>query len=255
MEVNINSDISVFLYDVLAKRREKNSKYSLRAFARDLGISPGRVSEMLHGRRLPGRDLMIRIAEALDMSEAEKEDLFRIVRRQKLVHRESAGARRLAADEYALVADLDCYSLLMLMGTEGFSSDIRWMAGRLGVTTTRIQSILEKLERLQLIRKRGNVYQRIQTRVTSTHETPSDVLKESHVNVLKHAIDSLYNVDLEFRDITSITIPADPEKIAQAKNEIRLFRRRMAKLMSSGHPSEVYNLNIQLVPMTKGVSQ
>lgn len=253
MEVKINtdSDISVFLYDVLLKRQEKNSKYSLRAFARDLGISPGRVSEMLHGRRLPGRDLTLRISRSLKLSESETEDIFRLIRRQKLAFREKGGARQLLADEYALVADLECYGLLMLMGTEGFRSDVDWLAKRLNISTTRVQNILDRLERLQLIGRRGAGYERLQHRVTSSHEVPSDVVKESHVNVLKHAMDSIYSVDLARRDITSITIPADPDKMAQAKEEIRTFRRRMAKLMGAGRPREVYNLNIQLVPMTK----
>lgn len=250
-KINIESDISVFLYDVLTKRQEKNSKYSLRAFARDLGISPGRVSEILHGRRLPGRDLVLRIAEALKLSETDTENLFRLVRRQKMVRKENAGARQLLADEYAMVADLDCYALLMLMGTVEFKSDTHWMSGRLGVSELRVQSILDRLERLQLIRRRSGLYERIQHHVTSTHEIPSDILKESHANVLKHAMDSLYAVEVTKRDITSITIPADPAKLGRAKEEIRTFRRRMAKLMGNGRPSEVYNLNIQLVPMTK----
>lgn len=249
--INIESDISVFLYEVLAKRQEKNSKYSLRAFARDLGISPGRVSEILHGRRLPGQDLILRIAEALKLSETETEDLFRLIRRQRMVRKENAGARQLLTDEYAMVADLDCYALLMLMGTVEFKSDTRWMAARLGITELRALSILERLERLQLIRHRGGVYERVQHHITSTHEIPSDILKESHQNVLKHAMESIYSVEVAKRDITSITIPADPAKLGRAKEEIRTFRRRMAKLMADGRPSEVYNLNIQLVPMTK----
>jgi uncharacterized protein (TIGR02147 family) len=249
--IKLNSDISVFLGDVLTKRQEKNPKYSLRAFARDLGISPGRVSELLHGRRLPGRDLILRIADALKLSPLETESLFRLVHRQKLVHKENGGARQLLADEYALIADLECYGLLMLMETEGFKSDIEWMANRLNVTPLRVQSILERLERLNLIRCQAGVYERLQHRVTSTHDTPSDVLKESHANVMKHAMEALYTVDLPLRDITSITIPADPDKLSQAKEEIRLFRRKMAKLMGSGHKREVYNLNIQLVPMTR----
>lgn len=249
--IKLNSDISVFLYDVLTKRQEKNAKYSLRAFARDLGISPGRVSELLHGRRLPGRDLILRIADALKLSPLETEGLFRLVHRQKLVQKENGGARQLLADEYAMIADLECYALLMLMETEGFKSDIDWIAHRLNVTALRVQSILERLERLNLIRSRYGVYERLQHRVTSTHDTPSDVLKESHANVMKHAMESLYTVDLNLRDITSITIPADPDKLSQAKEEIRLFRRKMAKIMGSGRSREVYNLNIQLVPMTK----
>jgi hypothetical protein len=50
---------------------------------------------------------------------------------------------------------------------------------------------------------------------------------------------------MDERDISGITLAIAPDKIAVAKEEIRRFRRRMAKCLETQRPSAVYQLNIQ----------
>ncbi|MFX5622600.1 DUF4423 domain-containing protein [Acinetobacter baumannii] len=47
-----------------------------------------------------------------------------------------------------------------------------------------------------------------------------------------------------------MTIPTDPARLPEAKKLIAKFRREMAALLERGQPSEVYDCNIQLVPVT-----
>ncbi|MFV8259725.1 TIGR02147 family protein [Bdellovibrio bacteriovorus] len=246
-----NLSLALFLQESLDARKRKNARYSLRAFARDLGISPGRLSDFISGRRSPGKRLCERMIVALKMSQSEEAKFKHLMSRNKDVSGAQKGAHVLREDEFSLIADWEHFALLMLLGTVGFKSDVKWMADRLQTSELKIQNALERMERLQLIRIKKGKIERMKRKVATTHDIPSSVLRESHRQILEHAAESLQKDDIALRDITSITIPADPAKLAIAKEHIRAFRRKMARVLGTDNKAEVYNLNIQLVPVTR----
>lgn len=54
------------------KRMEKNSRYSLRAFARDLDLNLGHLSRVFRGERVPRRKTAVSICERLGLSQEDK---------------------------------------------------------------------------------------------------------------------------------------------------------------------------------------
>lgn len=66
-------DYRIILRSELAERCKHNPNYSLRAFARDLGIAPSRVSEILSGKQGLSRKAALSIAERLGLSTEEAE--------------------------------------------------------------------------------------------------------------------------------------------------------------------------------------
>ena len=60
---------------------------------------------------------------------------------------------------------------------------------------------------------------------------------------------------MEERDFSSIMVALDPEKLPEVKTIIREFRQKLATLVKDGHRSEVYQLAIQLYPITKSNNQ
>src|SRR5262249_27217844 len=86
-------------------------------------------------------------------------------------------------------------------------------------------------------------------------ETPTDVvssaLKRAHRHDLRRSIDALDDVPIDERDITSMTMAIDLRRLPEAKKKIRAFRKELAALLEGGEASEVYNLNIQLIPISK----
>jgi uncharacterized protein (TIGR02147 family) len=76
-------------------------------------------------------------------------------------------------------------------------------------------------------------------------------LKRSHRESILQAAEALDSIPTAERDITSMTMAIDPRKLPLAKTLIREFRFRLAELLETGNRTEVYNLNVQLVPVTK----
>lgn len=65
------TDYRAFLTDELSRRQARNARYSLRSFARDLGLAPPRLSDLLRGRYGLSGAAAAELAVKLRMTEEE----------------------------------------------------------------------------------------------------------------------------------------------------------------------------------------
>lgn len=249
----IHRSANDWLANEFLKRRKKNPRYSLRSFAQKTGISSGRLSEILSGKRRLTARLCERVADGLLLSPEQRETLAQLLAkgRRAQVASVSPAFKPVNADVFKAIADWEHWALLSLLRTDDFHSDISWMAQRLGISVVEVRQALQRLLRLGLITREGSTYRRVSEHLTTTHEIPSAALKKSHVQSLKQAIACITDVPLELRDVTSVTMVIDPERLPEAKQLIREFRRQLAVIMENGAKKEIYNLNIQFVPVSK----
>lgn len=94
-----------YLMMIFNERKDKNPRYSLRAFARSLGVSSGQLSEILSGKRPLSHKLARRIAIALALTEEESQKLIFLVSQQsQFLEMAGPNARQLSDEEKALMA-------------------------------------------------------------------------------------------------------------------------------------------------------
>ena len=93
--------------------------------------------------------------------------------------------------------------------------------------------------------------------IKTSEDVSSKALQASHVQTLDFAKEKLLTIDVLQRDFSSILVPTDPKNLTEAKKLIREFRHKMEALLKDGDKTELYQLAIQLFPMTdtQGVSQ
>src|SRR3954471_15112941 len=72
-----------FLSEELARRIRVNPRYSQRAFARQMGLSAGELSEILRGKRALSLRSALRVANALGLSPAETRHLITLAQLEK----------------------------------------------------------------------------------------------------------------------------------------------------------------------------
>src|SRR5689334_15303008 len=94
----VQQDFRSTLRNELAERCRRNPRYSLRAFARDLGIEPARLSDVLNEKKGFSKTLALRLASRLGFSEKETE---RFVESVESLHARSKTARRIATERLA----------------------------------------------------------------------------------------------------------------------------------------------------------
>jgi uncharacterized protein (TIGR02147 family) len=170
----------------------------------------------------------------------------------RLAPGDERGHLQLREDQFSAIADPLHYALLSLLETpEAPAASHAWMAGRLRTSSLRVSAALQRLERLNLVsRAEGRLVPTFES-LSTTEDIASPALRLSHRTTLEDAASTLDEVALELRDVSSMTMAIDPARLPKAKEMIREFRRQLAAYLEAGRRTEVYNLNLQLLPVTQ----
>ncbi len=239
-------------------RRERNSRYSLRAFARSLSMNPGRLSQLINGKRNVSLKLGETLAVAFSLSPNEKEEFLQAITREKQRNRkiiptdDSAKDRYLEEEHFRLISEPHHIAILILLATKDFQSSPRWISERLGIPSITAKDAIERLQELGLMQVVDGKFSTKETHITTGLDKTYAAAKITMRKHIEAALQSLDDDPPEHRSATCFTFSFTRERLPEAKEEIIKFQRRMDHLFGNDkEPDEVYNLNIQFVPVTK----
>ena len=133
-------------------RREKNPRYSLRAFAAFLETDHSSVAQMLSGkRRIPVRQIRL-WAKKLGMS---GEEASAYMAAEHVPDGDTAQRlerlRHWTAEALAIVTERAHWEIVRLSRTPEFRSDSRWVAQEAGLSVDQVNLALSRLLRLRLL--------------------------------------------------------------------------------------------------------
>jgi uncharacterized protein (TIGR02147 family) len=241
-------------------RHDKDPKYSLRAFAKTLHVSPSYLSRIMSGQReltIAGAE---KISESLGLSPDDREDFLRSVvgvlrerpRTSTPTRTSSTQAEyhQLTVDAFTTISEWYHYAILELTFVKGFKSDPKWIAKMLGIPVLVAKAAVDRLKRLELLKDNGKLHKPLAS-ITTSHDIRSSALRRFHTQVLEMAIASIEKSGIEERDVTSMTMAVNVARLPEAKKKILRFRRSLCKFLEKGERSRVYNLAIQLYPLTQ----
>jgi uncharacterized protein (TIGR02147 family) len=250
-----------FLNHFFDQRKERNPRYSLRSFARDLHLAPGTLSLLLNGKRPLTLEKALEVADHLRLEGEERAKFLEKVEKEQIERRTASIAglkriqekynfQRIQGDQLKLIKNWYHLGILNIVKLPNFKNDPQWMAKILGVSESKIRTGLSRLKRLGLLEeKEGNL-----TRSDRPLETPTDIpsryIRTFHKSVIERSLESLEKDDVMERDMSSIMFCGDSKKMEEAKRRIRLFRKELAAFLEEGEGDRVYSLNIQLFPQT-----
>ena len=251
-----NNSTQLWLENLLADKIKKNSQFSLRAFARLVDVSPAVLSRILSGKRKLTFNLAVRIADALVLGPIERDTLYSFFT--------GAAAETSAEDRHEKELSIDCfnamkewyhYGITQLLYIDAFQEDPKWIAKMLSITELEAKLAVDRLVRLEILDRdeNGRLY-RTATHLSTSTDIASAGIRHFQKQILEKSIASLENDDLSERDITSITIAINEDRIPEAKKEIMKFRKRMAEFLAEGEKTRVYNLGVHLIPLSKSTN-
>jgi uncharacterized protein (TIGR02147 family) len=252
------------LREEFARRQRANTSYSLRAFAKQLGMQAPTLSAVLAGKRPLSMAAAETLPEKLSFSPAEKKRFLNSVYYRKappaVVHsiEESSAAKTLREElHFKIIAEWEHYAVLTLVETRGFRAEKGWIAKRLRISDARAQTALDRLKEAGLISVDSIGRTRLhQVNVmTTSEETASVALRQSHREALTMGIEKLESLPIELRDFSSMTIAVSMDKLKDAKKLIRNFQEQISKLLEDGKRTEVYQICVQLYPLSDLESQ
>lgn len=258
-------DYRLYLRAVLTQRCQNNARYSLRAFARDLAVSPPRLSEVLNGKKGLSLGAAAGLCEKLGLNGDESGyfcDLVLAADSRTDASRRLASLRlakydfdadfvALKEDAYRVIADWYHYAILELTFVQGFKADSRWIARQLGISTAEAVQAVERLGRLGLLARSGGTLVKTEPNVTTTHDVPNDAVRKTTAQLLRKAEAALEVEPVERRDFSTMTMAIDPARLPEAKRKIARFRRELAEELEQGKQTSVYTLAVQLFRVSK----
>jgi hypothetical protein len=239
----------------LAARCARNSRYSLRAFALDLGCDHSSLSQMLRGARRTTERTIRDLGARLGLPSAEIEE--HVARARALGAGDDGAAERLALerdeDTLAVLTDLEHFALLELVRIESFRPDSSWIARVLGIDVDRVNVIVQRLLRLGMLRMAAPDRWRDCTgeRLTVHAELPRETVPRLLAGVRRRTAAAFDGAATE-REHASVTVATDGATAREILRRSARFREELAALLAQGAPGEeVYQLEINFFPLTR----
>lgn len=247
-------------------RRTKNAAYSLRAFAREIGILPSRLSEVLSRKQGLSEKRAEVIAEALKLPADVKSLFLDLVASQHARNQVSKdfAIQRLAArkkhphvilteEQFESISDWYYFAILEMVVQYPEKSKISRVAQELNLTPEVVNMALGRLTQLGLIYEssEGNLT-RLHPQLKTTHDKPSRAIQAYHKQILQKATESLTSTQVHERDYSSINFWITSEEIVKLKEQLMNLRRQTLSHHTQPSPqSRLYALNLQLFPLQR----
>jgi uncharacterized protein (TIGR02147 family) len=241
----------------LSLKQRSNPQYSLRSYARDLGVHPATLSQIFKGTRpLPHKNSE-QVIKKLNLGPKERtlfiESLMKLkIRLDEINIKDNDERFMLDESFYKVIAEWEHYAALELFKIKDFKCTVEEIATRFNLTQNRAEVVLDNLKTCGLLKinEQGQI-EKTYADVRTTEDISSQALKDSHKETLEMSKNKLDEIEVELRDFSSATLAIDLKKLPEAKTIIREFRQKMTALLRDGVKTDVYQLAIQFYPLTK----
>jgi uncharacterized protein (TIGR02147 family) len=253
------------LEEEFARRCERNPRYSLRAFARALGVSDGALSEIFHGKRIPRPSTLQRIFMKLALTPEDQRrftasigdiqrsrGLQRISPVFRFAPEQVPAVRDWSLEMFRVISDWYHLAIVELTYVEGFRPEPAWIAGQLGISIPETRQAIRRLLELGILEERDGALRKSdeQTTTADKHLT-TPALRRYQRQVLEKARDSLENDPIDRRSMTGMTFAIDPALLPEAKRKIEKFTQELTRFLESKSRRRVYQMAIALYPLQK----
>lgn len=224
----------------------RNPRYSLRAFARSTGISHTVLSLVLSGKRRLSKKATTKLADFLGLDP---------IRRQRLLNENKdveGHYENMPLDTFEVISDWYHYAILSILELPEAKFEAKWLAKQLGLQEIEAKMAMDRLKRLSLVAQDKKGRWRQSSAPIKIDNTLSTVAtRKFHKQLLNRAEQSIEQEPIENRDFSSMTFAMDASQIEYASKKIRAFRRKLtAELEKKSSPNAVFNLTVQLYPIT-----
>ncbi len=250
------------------KRISRNARYSLRAYAKFLGLHSSALSRVLAGKLLLTPAKGVHIAGKLKLSSDES----RIFLRSIFEAREHAEMKRIgpigevpslrpsvkkiSQELHHHVATLKALSILQLTYVENFESTPAYVSSRLGFSVQEAEVMMALLLDIGLLKRDElGVLTSVDLHMTTVeNEETNEVRRKLQAEILKRSLQSLNNDDFAQRLHYGMTMAIDPAKLQLAREKLMSFMELLADELGSASPTRVYQLALSLYPLDRAVS-
>ena len=235
----------------------------MRAFARDLEISPSQLTDIFRNKTGLSSKSALEVAKKLGLNDKESLCFKALVevehgRSPQIVENAKAflatnsydeNFSALTTDAFQVISDWHHFAILSAMELDTYDGTIPFLATKLNVTIAETEDAIKRLLKEDYIDLSNGKFILKGLSLKTTNNIPSSALRKFHKQHIQKSLKAIDDVPVELRDISTMTMAIDVSKIPAAKEMIKNFRRELCRFVEDGVKTEVYNINIQLIPL------
>ena len=258
--------IAAYLQAVFTSRSLTNDRYSMRAFARDLDLSPSRLSEVLRGMGELSPDGLSRIAGILSLDQYEREYgqlLIRLSKTSSETHKTTLlnelrrirfehSFKQAAPEQLFGLSELDWEDLLVyfLISTQP-DKELVSIGKQLSWEQSRLNLSLEKLQSLKLLQLQDDRWQPTAANHHFGDSGSQSAVRAFHRMYLHLAERALSDIPIDRRWFRSVFFTAkcsDYDQIVEALQTVVLSETD--RFDDETDHDQIFALGLQLVPVS-----
>lgn len=249
------------------KKRDSKGRFSYRLFSIKTGVaSPNYLKLIVDGSRNVTPTHARKIAQFCHLTESERDYFLALTRWNQAKKEEERNTlwaevlrKRASAKEFELstaqlsiltqshtIAIFEMLRILPFHSTEEIAARLRQKT-----SPEAVEESLRQLMKAKVIAQTPKGYQILQKTLHTSEDIPSASIQQFHKTMLSHAANAIESVHVSEREYISTTIAIRKADLPKLKEHIREMRNLIfSETESISNPEEVYQLNIQLFPLT-----
>lgn len=246
--------------------RLRRPRYSLRALSRDTKISSSYLSKIFRNLQAPSHAVLLSLSEKLALTKKQREEIFQSALYFSLPDeksreiflknqtRKQVDSHELQPQHYNLLRSWINVAILDLSTCADFKSNTSWVAKRLGISEQEASKSIAELFLLGLLKNEEGNWKKAELDLELLPKQSLAEVRSFHGQMIGKSLEHLKEEgekNYDRRLITGLTLAANMEHLNSVREKINELLRESWAEFSQGDCTEVYQLNVQLFPLTK----
>ncbi len=238
------------------RRKKRKESYSLRSYAKYLGLSPSTLHSLMSEDSMGSPKLVEKIARKIGLNESEEQYVSHVSRlkntkdpkkKKEILQKAvllNTRFNTLTVEEYQLIGKWYYYPVMELIKTKGAVLDPAWIGKKLGITSEEARLSLESLQKLDIIEIKNNqlIVKRDYVELPDGTFLPG---RELNQTLIQKAKEAALVQPKGTRSFSNTVVRFRKSDIKRAQEFITRFRREFCLEFESGRDHDsVYDLNV-----------
>lgn len=232
----------------------RNSRFSIRAFAKKLGLSSSALSEILRGKRKISEKKALGIAKKLEFNESEIKSIKRAFENSNSLERLKATSvplkeKVLSPETFHFMFDRIYFCVLgMLRSKYKTAAEI---SVKLGLDSHVVENVLDEFVRCGFVyRKNGEFFEAERTVFRTSDDFPEEGMKKRRLqNNLASRLAIEKSLPGEFGYFSTVAL--DRNKLEEAAPIVEDFLKRLSLFLRKPESDDIFEINIDIFPWSK----
>lgn len=253
------------LQNEFQQRKQKNKKYSLRAFAKFLGVSHALLSLVFLKKKGLSPKMAEKISTKMALSHLERHIFITSVekcfsRSDKKKSKASLALNQLHKQKQFMslttenINQIDHWAYIAVFEAiySKKAQTVKELCFFLDQKPSMITKVVDYLQQISAIREENGVLTALSSSLHTTNDIPAKALVNYHISMAHKAIESIQQQPVNLREFQNSILTVNQESIGEAKKMIRNFIYEFnTRFYVDNNTSQLYSLFVTFFKMGK----